>query len=162
MTTSINIRGNRCNCGQSQTLCYIDRAAVGLAYTLFHLGVIIQSLTISNDGLYSLLVYAITLIFSTVSALGEVTCKACNCLIPFPDPTSREEKGLVNLSRIFGPLLMSFYTPIRLLLYDSHMISLPQECFIANARCMRRITHANMLTNQIQALLKFELPTQPH
>ena len=35
-----------------------------------------------------------------------------NNIVLYPDPTlSREEKGLVNLGRILGPLLRNFHAP---------------------------------------------------
>ena len=49
-------------------------------------------------------------------------------LVPCPDPTSKEEKGLVNLGRILGPALRNFHAPIRSLLWHCHVTSLPQEC----------------------------------
>ncbi len=52
-------------------------------------------------------------------------------LVSCPDPTSKEEKGLVNLGRILGPALRNFHAPIRSLLWHCHVTSLPQECNIA-------------------------------
>ena len=34
-------------------------------------------------------------------------------LVSSPDPTSKEEKGLVNLGRILGPALRNFHAPMR-------------------------------------------------
>ena len=34
-------------------------------------------------------------------------------LVSSPDPTSKEEKGLVNLGRILGPALGNFHVPIK-------------------------------------------------
>ena len=52
-------------------------------------------------------------------------------LVSCPDPTSKEEKGLVNLGQILGPALRNFHAPIRSLLWHCHVTSLPQECNIA-------------------------------
>ena len=64
----------------------------------------------------------ITSVYIVLSSTGVVSC---------PDPTSKEEKGLVNLGRIFGPALRNFHAPIRSLLWHCHVTSLPQECNIA-------------------------------
>ena len=48
-----------------------------------------------------------------------------------PDPTLKEEKGLVNLGRILGPALRNFHAPMRSQLWLSHMTSLLQEYNIA-------------------------------
>ena len=34
-------------------------------------------------------------------------------VVSSPDPTLEEEKGLVNLGRIFGPALRNFHAPMR-------------------------------------------------
>ena len=34
-------------------------------------------------------------------------------IISSPDPTFKEERGLVNLGRILGPSLRNFHTPMR-------------------------------------------------
>jgi hypothetical protein len=49
-------------------------------------------------------------------------------IVSYPDPTSKEEKDLVNFGRILGPALRNFHVPMRSQLCHSHMTNLLQEC----------------------------------
>ena len=56
---------------------------------------------------------------------------ATGFLVLFSDPTSKKERGLVNLGKILRTALRNFHAPIRSQLWHCHMTSLPQECNIA-------------------------------
>ena len=74
-------------------------------------------------------------------------------IVSSPDPTSKEEKGLVTLGRILGPVLRNFHAPMR-----SQLCSVTWQAYRRNATSLYSyISYSISLTNQVQDLLYRQL-----